>query len=386
MAPPRSPLARALETLTREGQLYERLPEAAVRCVACGHRCFIPEGRPGICKVRFNDGGRLMVPWGYVAALQCDPIEKKPFFHALPGAQALSFGMLGCDYHCAYCQNWVTSQAIRDPAAVAGVERIAPGDLVAQARARGASVVASTYNEPLITSEWAAAVFREARAAGLLCAYISNGNGTEEALDYLHEHLSFYKVDLKSFRDRNYRALGGRLQPVLDTIARLVRRRIWVEVVTLIVPGWNDSDEELRDIARFLAGVSPDIPWHLTAFHKDYKMTDPDDTQPSTLQRAAAIGRDAGLRFVYAGNLPGMVGDLENTRCPGCGALLVGRSGYRILSYRVTGAGACPDCGRPVPGAWRGGARHPQEPGPAAQADASRSGSAGVPGGAALPA
>ncbi len=355
-----APLTRVLAELTREGELYERLPERAVRCYACGHRCFIPEGRPGICRVRFNEKGILRVPWGYVGALQCDPVEKKPFFHALPGALALSFGMLGCDYHCGYCQNWITSQAIRDPRAVATPEEMAPGDLVALARGHGAPIVASTYNEPLITSEWAVAVFREALAAGLLCAYISNGNGTPQVLDFIRPYVTLYKVDLKSFRDRNYRALGGTLRNVLDTIVMLKARGFWVEIVTLTIPGFNDSDDELTDIARFLRGVSPDIPWHVTAFHRDYKMTDPDPTPVRTLLRAAEIGRREGLRFVYAGNLPGDVGDWENTRCPGCADLLIERVGYRILDYRITGGGTCPGCGVPVPGVWHGGARHPQ--------------------------
>src|SRR5262245_10565767 len=187
------PLAETLSKLTREGEIYDRLPERAVRCHACGHRCYIPEGRPGICKVRYNEGGRLRVPWGYVGALQVDPVEKKPFFHALPGAVALSFGMLGCDLHCGYCQNWITSQAIRDPAAVSRPDRVSPEALVAMAGRAGAAILASTYNEPLITSEWAVAVFREAAKAGLVCAYISNGNGTEQVLDYLRPHVTLYK-------------------------------------------------------------------------------------------------------------------------------------------------------------------------------------------------
>ncbi len=368
MAQATGPLAQTLSELTREGVICERLQNGAVRCHACGHRCFIPEGRPGICKVRFNDGGVLRVPWGYVGALQCDPIEKKPFFHALPGALALSFGMLGCDFHCAYCQNWITSQAIRDAKAVAMPERLSPADLVTLANRNKAAILASTYNEPLITSEWAVAIFKQAVEAGLVCAYISNGNGTEQVLDYIRPYVRLYKVDLKSFRDRSYRELGGTLKNVLDTIALLKAKGFWVEIVTLLIPGFNDSDGEITDIARFLAGMSPDIPWHVTAFHKDYRMTDPDNTPPSALLRAAAIGRQEGLRFVYAGNIPGAVGDFENTRCPGCGAILVGRAGYRILDYRVTRDGTCPDCGTAIPGLWHGGAYHDRTAAPGASA------------------
>jgi AmmeMemoRadiSam system radical SAM enzyme len=509
MPPKPSPLADLLAVRTREGELYEKLAEERVRCFACGHRCLIPPGRDGVCRVRFNDAGTLRVPFGYVGALHVDPVEKKPFFHALPGARALSFGMLGCDYHCGYCfapgtevtttggprtldslfeggapvletaddavavrpevdvvthrgrtrpvrgvfrhhyrgpmmaltlaggteiratpeheflvtaraargvpppsffvpasaitpefdlleptsdghfrkrrledarvfsydgpvynieveedrtylvhgaavhncQNWVTSQALRDPRALSPAQEITPAELVDQACRHDARIVTSTYNEPLITSEWAVAVFREARAAGLVCSYVSNGNGTPEVLDYIRPWVSLYKVDLKSFRDRHYRELGGTLERVLWTIRALHEQGFWLEIVTLVIPGFNDSDEELRDIAAFLASVSPDVPWHVTAFHQDYKMTDPAATSVGTLLRAAEIGAAAGLRFVYAGNLPGRVGRWEHTWCPGCGQLLIERFGFRILANRLS-AGACPGCRRPVPGFW----------------------------------
>ena len=510
MPAPPSPLAELLARHTREGELYEKLPAERVRCFACGHRCLIPPGQDGICRVRFNEGGILKVPHGYVGALQVDPVEKKPFFHALPGARALSFGMLGCDYHCGYCfvpgtavattggprtldslfdgaatvletgtdavavrptvevlthrgraravrgvfrheyrgplmaltlqggaeirstpeheflvqaraargvrppsffmpasgvtpefdllepvsdgtyrkrriedarvvsyagpvynieveedqtylvegaavhncQNWVTSQALRDPRAVAPPDEITPRDLVRLAHEHGARIMTSTYNEPLITSEWAVAVFREAKAAGLVCSYVSNGNGTPEVLDYIQPWVSLYKVDLKSFRDRHYRDLGGTLERVLWTIRALHERGFWVEIVTLTIPGFNDSDEEMRDIARFLVSVSPDIPWHVTAFHKDYKMTGPANTSVSTLLRAAEIGVAEGLRFVYAGNIPGQVRNWENTYCPGCGSLLVERRGFRVLANRIPD-GLCPSCSRAIPGFWR---------------------------------
>jgi len=250
------------------------------------------------------------------------------------------------------CQNWITSQALRDPKAVAPPDVVTAQDLVRLAREHGARIITSTYNEPLITSEWAVAVFREAKAAGLVCSYVSNGNGTPEVLDYIQPWVSLYKVDLKSFRDRHYRELGGTLERVLWTIRSLHERKIWVEIVTLTVPGFNDSDEELRDIARFLVSVSPDIPWHVTAFHKDYKMTAPDNTSVSTLLRAAEIGASEGLRFVYAGNIPGHVRNWENTYCPGCGALLVERRGFRVLKNRIPD-GTCPSCARSIPGFWQ---------------------------------
>src|SRR4051812_18094228 len=320
-------LKSVLESYTKEGDLYEKLENGRVRCFACGHRCVIFDGLDGICRVRFNRGGTLLVPHGYVGALQFDPVEKKPFFHALPGSLAMSFGMLGCDYHCGYCQNWVTSQALRDPNAIAPPHQLTAEQFVNVAVQQGARIVTSTYNEPLITSEWAVEIFKVARAAGLRTSYVSNGNGTPEVLEYIKPWVDFYKVDLKSFQDRNYRKLGGVLQNVLDTIGRLHAMDFWLEIVTLLIPGFNDSSEELHEMAQFLVKVSPDIPWHVTAFHQDYKMTEPDDTPASTLLRAAEIGKTEGLHFVYAGNLPSRVGYWENTNCPGCGEVLVERSG-----------------------------------------------------------
>src|SRR4030067_896537 len=282
----RPSLAEALDEYSVEGELYQKLENNKVLCHACGHRCVIYDGLRGICKVRYNKDGKLFVPKGYVAALQSDPTEKKPFFHVLPGSLTLTFGMLGCDYHCSYCQNWLTSQALRD--STAGIEPMT----------------------------------------------------------------DCYKVDLKSMQDRNYRKLGGLLSTVLETIPRLVEMGFWVEIVTLVIPGFNDSNEELKEAAKFLASVSPDIPWHVTAFHKDYKMTDPDNTSPETLIRAAEIGLEAGLRFVYAGNLPGWVKTYENTYCPNCLKLLVERYGYRILNYYITPDGKCPNCFSTIPGIW----------------------------------
>ena len=350
-------LQDVLAVRTREAapELVEQIDRNRIRCYSCGHQCPIPEGALGVCKVRFNQGGRLMVPWGYVGGVQCDPVEKKPFFHAYPGALAYSFGMLGCDLHCSYCQNWVTSQALRDPQAVAPPRDTTPASLVQDALRQGGKIVVSTYNEPLITSEWAVAIFKEAREHGLVTGFVSNGNGTPQVLEYLRPHIDLYKVDLKSFDDRHYRELGGRLQPILDTIEWLHKAGVWVEIVTLLIPGFNDSDEELRGLTGFLASVSRDIPWHVTAFHQDYRMTDPANTTAKDLTRAAQIARDAGLRFVYAGNLPGRVGDLEDTACPSCHETLVSRYGYLIRKYNLTKDGTCPRCATPIPGRWSAG-------------------------------
>ncbi len=349
-----STLRTILDERVREADpaLYEKLENNRLRCFSCGHCCPIPEGQPGVCKVRYNRGGKLYVPWGYTAGTQCDPVEKKPFFHAYPGALAYSFGMLGCDLHCSYCQNWVTSQALRDPNAISPPHPTTPEALVRDAIDQGAKILVSTYNEPLITSEWAVAVFKEARAAGLVTGFVSNGNGTPQVLEYLHPWLDLYKVDLKSFDDRHYHELGGRIGPILDSIRRIYSMGLWLEIVTLLIPGFNDSDEELRRLTEFLAGISVDIPWHITAFHGDYKMTDPRNTRPEDLLRAVEIGREAGLRYIYAGNLPGRIGEWENTRCPECNQTLIERYGYLIKDYRLTEDGRCPHCAAMIPGRW----------------------------------
>ena len=358
-APPKSrvaneALADSLDCHTTVGTLWKAEGDR-IRCFACGHRCLIGEGRRGICKVRFNQGAQLRVPFGYVAALQCDPVEKKPFFHVHPGSDALTFGMMGCDFHCPYCQNWVTSQALRDEASVAPFQEVVPEQLVSAAHELDARLVVSSYNEPLITVEWAVAVFQKATAAGFLCAFVSNGNATPEALDFLRPWIVAYKVDLKSFEEKHYRQLGGTLAHVTETIRLVSERGLWLEVVTLVVPGFNDREEELRAIAKFLATVSRDIPWHVTAFHKDYKMTEPPNTQAQQLIRAAEIGAEEGLRFVYAGNLPGRVGRWENTYCPGCGEMLIERFGYLVRAYKIASDGKCPHCQTVVPGIWPGG-------------------------------
>ncbi len=345
-----------LDILTVAGDLYEVVDaaEQKIRCFACGHRCLIREGGRGVCKVRYNKGGTLRVPHGYVGALQLDPIEKKPFNHVQPGVSALSFGMLGCDFHCSYCQNWDISQHGRDANAGREPMVVSAPELVKMARARGARVIASTYNEPLITSEWAVSIFKEAKRAGLRTVYISNGNGTPEVIQYLRPWLDGYKIDLKTMQDKQYRQLGGVLQNVLDTI-RLVRELgLWLEIVTLVIPGFNDSNEELWDAARFIASVSPDIPWHVTAFHPDYRMMEPPRTTTNILQRAAEIGSEAGLHYVYAGNIPGKVGQWEHTFCPKCGDAVVKRVGYRVTENKLIATGGhCPKCKTLIPGIWK---------------------------------
>jgi pyruvate formate lyase activating enzyme len=340
-----------LRHYVKPGTLYRKHDESFIECFACGHRCKIRHERDGICRLRFNQNGTLYVPHGYVSGLQADPIEKKPFFHAFPGQKAMSFGMLGCDLHCPYCQNWITSQALNHDIASSSITIIAAEQIVNAATSSNSRVITSTYNEPSITAEWALEIFKLAHAAGLACSFVSNGNGTPELLHYIRPYIDLYKIDLKSMNDLNYRKLGTRLQNVLDTIHTVYEYGIWLEIVTLVVPTFNDSDDELKSIARFLVSISPDIPWHVTAFHKNYHMTDPDDTPPETLIRAAQIGREAGLNFVYTGNLPGDTGEWENTYCPGCRNLLIERRGFRIYQNHIKN-GHCPKCKRMIPGRW----------------------------------
>ncbi len=350
-----SSAAERLDRMTMPGTLVTPEAEGAVRCVACAHRCLVKPGRRGICQVRFNEDGVLKVPWGYVAALNPDPIEKKPFFHLLPGSRALTFGMLGCDLHCGYCQNWLTSQTLRNQEcdeSVLYAREATPEQIVAYAKRTRCEVIASSYNEPLITSEWAVSIFEEAKKAGLKCAFVSNGNATPEALEYLRPYLVAYKIDLKTMQDKHYRQLGGVLQNILDTIQRAHELGLWVEVVTLVVPGFNDSPDELWEAARYIASVSPDIPWHVTGFHPDYKMTGPQATSADQLRQAAEIGQEAGLRYVYAGNLPGRTADLESTFCPQCRERLIHRIGFTVLEYKVTAEGKCPKCQTDVAGVW----------------------------------
>jgi len=346
-------LSTIVSRQTREADLVEKMNDGRLQCLACGHKCPIPEGKSGVCQVRFHRKGKLFAPWGYVAGLQDDPIEKKPFFHALPGSRALSFGMLGCDFHCSYCQNWMTSQTLRDAEAIIRPTTVSLEQILEAGLRSGCQSVISTYNEPLITSEWAVAIFKKAKSKNLVTGYVSNGNGTPEVLSYIKPWTDLYKVDLKTFNDKHYRELGGSLQIVLDTICQLNEMNFWIEIVTLIVPGFNDSETELKSIARFIASVSRDIPWHVTAFHQDYKMREPRNTTCEDLTRAVAIGREAGLRYIYSGNLPGGVGEGENTYCHECGTLLIQRLGFQILENHLTSSqGRCHQCGCLIPGRW----------------------------------
>jgi pyruvate formate lyase activating enzyme len=325
--------------------------EDGVQCLACANRCKIADGAEGACRMRFVRRGEFYVPGGYVAGLNVDPIEKKPFFNVLPGRDALSFGMLGCNFHCPFCQNWRSSQALKDPESMGSIHSIRPEHLADMAVEQNVPVIVSTYNEPLISADWSAKIFARAKENGILCGFVSNGCATPEAVNFIRPFVDIFKVDLKCFDTESYSKLGGNLKSVLETITTLKEKGVWVEIVTLLVPGFNDSEEQLRGMTSFISGLSRDIPWHVTAFHPDYMMNDARQTDAKDIERAAGFGKDAGLHFVYAGNLPGQTKGMENTYCPKCKNLLIERIGFKINSNRMRGA-HCPDCDAVLPGMW----------------------------------
>jgi len=344
-----------LDRMVTTSELAVTLADQSIQCLACAHQCKIKPGQRGVCKIRFNQDGRLMVPWGYVSSLQVDPIEKKPFYHFLAGANALTFGMLGCNLRCGYCQNWLTSQALREEGTghlAEYLRKITPEALVEYGVQSGAEVVASSYNEPLISSEWAREIFKLAGKSGLRQVYISNGFATKEVLDFLGSNLQGFKVDLKTMQPDHYRELGGDLQPVLDSILYAHQLGLWVEIVTLLVPGFNDSESELQEMAAFIHSVSPEIPWHVTVFRPDYKMLDKPRTAHQQIINAVEIGYKEGLQYVYGGNMPGSLGKFEHTYCHHCQALLIKRRGFSIQDYHITPEGLCQVCKTKIPGIW----------------------------------
>ncbi len=334
-----------------EASLWTSAPEERVVCGLCAHRCAIAPGRRGVCGVRENKSGALVThAYGAVVAANVDPIEKKPLYHFLPGTTSMSVAAAGCNFKCGFCQNWSISQAAAGDEGGLGGRPLSPEGIAGLAVERRCRSVSYTYTEPTIFFEYARDTAVAAKAAGLANVFVSNGYMTPEAIEAARPWLDAANVDLKAFRDETYRKVcGARLQPVLDSIRALLAAGVWIEVTTLVVPGLNDGEEELRDIARFLAAAGRDIPWHISRFHPDYEMTDRGPTPAATLARAAEIGRREGLRFVYVGNVPG---EGDATDCPACGAALIQRSGFFVLENRIGGGGLCPDCGASVAGRW----------------------------------
>ena len=334
--------------MIREAMLWDRAGDGAVACRLCAHRCVIKPGNLGVCAVRENRNGRLVtLVYGEVVAAHVDPIEKKPLYHFFPGSKAMSIATPGCNFRCGFCQNWQISQAPRRTTGGMAGEPFSPQAIVRAAVAEGCRSISYTYTEPTIFFEYAYDTARLAREAGLANNFVTNGYMTAEALEAIQPTLDAANVDLKAFRDETYKkTCGARLEPVLDTIRRMKTLGIWVEVTTLVVPGLNDSPGELEAIARFIASVDPDIPWHISRFHPDYEYTQAPATPVPTLRAAADAGRREGLRYIYVGNVPG---ESEDTRCRTCGTVLVRRQGFTVAANVLVNS-RCPSCGTTLPG------------------------------------
>ncbi len=344
-------LAQTLRSYTCASRLHEAAAARHVRCAACAHRCVIAQGNAGSCGVRFNRGGALRAPSGYVARRHVRAVEINTVFHVRPGANTLTFGMFGCDLRCSYCQNWKLSQAIREDLRDQHPLAITAGELVDYAVAHGCEVVCAAYNEPLIAAEWMCEIFAGAKARGLVTAVISDGNTTHETLEFIRPVTDVYRVDLKGPSADHYRALGGRLDPVWEGIQVAREMGFWIELVTLVVPMFNDDPRGLRQIARRIAEIDPLIPWHVNAFYPRYRMQDRPPTPPAILISAAGAAMACGLKFVYVGNVADQVSALAQTFCPGCGSVVIRREAYTTTLNRLE-HGACPECATPVPGIW----------------------------------
>jgi pyruvate formate lyase activating enzyme len=335
--------------MIKEARLYAPAAEGQVLCSLCAHRCLIAESKFGVCSVRQNQGGKLMtLVYGEVIAAHVDPIEKKPLFHFLPGTTSFSMATVGCNFRCGFCQNWQISQSSKRKGTLGGQE-LSPEEAVGLALSRGCRSLSYTYTEPTVFFEYACDTMRLAKDKGLSNVFVTNGFMTAEALEEMRGLLDAANVDLKSFSEETYHQVcGGHLQPVLDSIALMRKLGVWVEATTLIVPGMNDGDEEIGRIAGFLAGVDPDIPWHVSRFHPDYQYADTPATPAATLDRALEIGRQAGLRYIYTGNI---MGGSEDTLCPDCGTLLMRRRGFSVSENKIRDS-SCPVCGAKIAGVW----------------------------------
>ncbi len=336
--------------MIKEAMLSRGLEGGGVECYLCAHRCRILPGKFGVCGVRQNRDGKLFTHvYGEVIAAHIDPIEKKPLYHFLPGTTSFSVATVGCNFRCPFCQNWQISQAARKDKEFRSGAKLSPEDIVREAAGQHCRSISYTYTEPTIFFEYAYDTARLARGAGLANVFVTNGFMTAEALEMIQPYLDAANVDLKAFKDETYRKVcGARLEPVLESIRLMSALRIWVEVTTLVVPGMNDGEDELRSIARFVAGVSPDIPWHVSRFHPDFKYAQADATPIATLRKACALGKEEGLKYIYVGNV---WGESERTLCPKCGKSLLQRSGFLVKENRIKD-GKCPFCGHPIAGVF----------------------------------
>jgi len=327
--------------MLKEALLYKKENGNKVSCFLCAHRCLIDDSKFGICRVRQNKGGILYThAYGEVVAAHVDPIEKKPIFHMLPGSMSFSIATLGCNFRCGFCQNWQISQKGEADKLDEAVQPMSVEEVVKSAKKYNCRSISYTYTEPTIFFEYALEVSQAAKKDGLYNIFVTNGYMTEEALETISPYLDAANVDLKFFNDENYRKVcGAKLEPVLESIRFMRKLKIWVEVTTLVVPGQNDSADELRKIARFLADTGKEIPWHISRFHPDYKMTDLEPTPLVKLKEAYKIGKDAGLRYVYIGNIL----EEEKTFCYNCGRDLIGRLGFAVIKNEIKNS-ACPYC------------------------------------------
>ncbi len=337
----------------REALLYTRKGDRGVACRLCAHRCVIPVGERGVCGVRENvDGTLISLVYGRLVSREVDPIEKKPLFHFLPGSRAYSIATVGCNFLCHNCQNHFISQYPRNHDGRIIGDAMEAADIVAEAVDAGCRSIAYTYTEPTIALEYYLEVMQRAREADAANVWVSNGYFSREAADLIVPWLDAINIDLKGITDEFYhQVIGANLRPVLDSIEKLHDDGVWVEVTTLVIPGYNDSEEALRWTAEAVAGVAPSIPWHVSRFFPAHRMMDCPPTPIPTLERARRIGHEAGLLHVYIGNVPG---EGEDTRCPECGARLVSRVGYVIRENSLRD-GACTRCGAAVAGVWEFG-------------------------------
>lgn len=334
----------------RKARLYTDYT-SYVQCNLCAHQCKISEGQRGLCRVRENRGGELYsLVYGRLVAEHIDPIEKKPLFHVFPGSLSYSISTRGCNFHCLHCQNFSISQVAKGEDPGRSIVERRPEEVVAAADGSGCRTISYTYVEPTVFFEFAYDCCVLAADKDIGNVFVSNGYMSEEATRLLAPLLTAINIDIKSFREDFYRKIcGARLQPVLDTVRLMHELGVWVEVTTLVIPGKNDSSEELRDIAAFLAGIDRTLPWHVTAFYPTYKMLEQPRTPRDTLERAREIGLAAGLHHVYEGNIAGSGG--ENTRCPACGLEVVSRRGFSIQKNILVN-GKCPGCSSAVAGRW----------------------------------
>ena len=331
----------------KEALLYQKLDNHIVQCNLCAHHCKIKPGKVGICKVRENVDGKLYtLVYGRTIARHIDPIEKKPLYHFYPGTSAFSIGTPGCNFHCSFCQNCEISQVVSPDILEMG-HQASPVGIVNEAKATGCKSIAYTYTEPTIFFEYALDIAKEAKANGLKNVFVSNGFMTLDMLNIIGPYMDAINIDLKAFRDDTYkRLMGGHLYPVLESLKKVVEMDIWLEVTTLLIPGVNDSGAELHEIAHFIADeLGVDVPWHISRFFPGYKMNDVPITPMETLNKAVHAGYEAGLNYIYVGNVP--FSSEQNTHCPTCEATLIERSGYSILQNHIS-ENACPHCGTKV--------------------------------------